>query len=161
MSALKNFATTLKAWVPQVTTVRFRYHADKKRLVRRYGYEEKIDMSGLLAHTDDNRVVKEMPIYRPTNPWTQKKALFGQNDYIDILGSEELKVTDVMYSVPRWLRGMKGNLKEVSILIKKRKALQHGILPISNPTKWKDMNKRILYLWKFMNRKTKNPPSWN
>lgn len=161
MSSLKTFVTTLKAWVPQVTTVRFRYHADKKRLVRRYEYEEKIDQKGLLAHTGGDKPVHQLPIYRPTNPWTEKKATFGQNDYIDILGTNEIKPKDVMYNVPRWLRGIHKNSQELQVLIKKRKALQHGVYPVARPTKWRELNKRIMYLWKFMNRKTKTGPSWN
>lgn len=157
MVTFKSLFTTLKTWVPQVTTVRFRYYADKKRLVRRYGFKETIDQRGLLAHTGGEKVVRQMPIYRPTDPWTTKKAMFGVNDYIDILGSKEIKVTQIMYGVPRWLRGLSGN--EFQVKVKERKALQHGILPIARPTKWRELNKRIMYLYKYLNQKTKTPPS--
>ena len=74
---------------PLKLSIRTRYHADKianGRLVRRYGYKEKIKTEGLMPrHKDFGRVV-EIPIYRPKNVWQEKRALFGQNDYIDILG---------------------------------------------------------------------------
>lgn len=154
MSSLTNFVTTaLKAWVPQVTAIRHRYWADKKRLVRRYGYRDPINQKGLLAHTGGDKPIGQMPIYRPADPWIEKKALFGQNDYIDILGNEDMKLTRIMYSVPKWLRGLQGN--EFQVLIKKRKALMRGVYPLARPTKWKQMNKRIIYLWRYLNRKTK------
>ena len=156
---IKNLVTpVLKAWCPQITTVRFRYFADKKRLVRRYGYNDPIEQRGLLAHTGGDKPVIQMPIYRPTNPWTEKKALFGQNDYIDILSNNKLKLTDVMYNTPKWLKGVKGGPKkptEYRVLLRKRKMLKDGIYPIARPTKWKQMNYRIFLLYKVLNRKTK------
>jgi large subunit ribosomal protein L51 len=154
MSNFTNFLTTsLKAWLPQMTTVRFRYYANKKRLVRGHGYYESIDQKGLLAHTDNKVPIKQMPTYRPTDSWSEKKALFGQNDYIDILGTDELPLKKIMYNVPMWLRGVKGN--EFQVLIRRRKMLLNGIFPIARPTKWRQMNKRIMYLYKFLNRKTR------
>ncbi|KAJ8686534.1 hypothetical protein QAD02_022328 [Eretmocerus hayati] len=158
MSNLTNFATlAVRAWVPQVIPVRFRYFADKKRCIRRWGYQDPINQKGLLAHSDKERPLIQMPIYRPDDSWAEKKALFGQNDYIDILGSDELKVSKLAYNVPRWLRGVRGN--ELQVLIKKKKALSRGIFPLARPTKWKELNKRIIWLWKFLNRKTKTSTS--
>lgn len=129
MSLIKNLISgALRTWTGEVMCVRYRYHADKiKRgpLVRRMGYEDPIVHEGTLAHTGPSGGrINELPIYVPADNWMQKKALFGQNDYIDILGNKNIHPTRIMYNVPRWLRGVKGN--EYQILLRQLKCLKHG-----------------------------------
>lgn len=53
-------------WSPQLTAVRYRYHADKVArgpLLRRYGYKDPIKPEGLLPHKTSARPLP-MPTYR-------------------------------------------------------------------------------------------------
>lgn len=66
MSMFGGFVSTLRQFVvktPQIQPVRFRYYAEKKPFVRRYGYEDNLARRGLLPHYGDERVVP-FPLYK-------------------------------------------------------------------------------------------------
>ncbi|KAK7053121.1 39S ribosomal protein L51, mitochondrial, partial [Halocaridina rubra] len=151
----QNTSWKSQTWTPLVTTVRYRYYADKIAkgpLLRNYGYEDKLHTKGLLPHMKSDRRLP-IPIYRPKNNWATKRALFGQNDYIDILGNGTLHPTQVCYSVPYWLRGFKGN--EFQMLLRKRKFFGKH-MRLYRPSKYRDMNLRIRWLYRYLNRKTRD-----
>jgi len=154
-----NIAKSSQYFNPTVTSVRFRYHADKVArgpVQRRYGYEEKLIRGGTLPRLADAKPLA-MPEYNPKNVWNEKRALFGQNDYIDIMGPSDsaLHPVKLMYNVAPWLRGFKGN--EYQMLLRKKKFVSKRGYPLSHPTKWVELNDRIGALYKYLNRKTKSP----
>lgn len=85
--------------------------------------------------------------FRPKNKWNEKRGLFGQNDYIDILGHDNLHPSRILYHLPTWIRGAKGD--EYHLLLRKRRILG------ASPSKSRDLNKRIKYLYRFLNHHTK------
>lgn len=93
---------------------------------------------------DDNPL--PMPKYKDKQPWSPKKATFGQNDYIDILGNGNVYPVDLINGPP-WLIGFRGN--ELQRLSRQMKFQSHE-LKAKNPTKFHDINKRIKYLmWRY------------
>jgi len=142
-----------------LTPVRHRWHADKVArgpALRRYGWDkEDIMPSGLLPRIEGARKLP-MPEYKPKNAWSEKKALFGRNDYIDILGNGSLHPVQLLYKIPPWLRGFRGN--EYQMLRKRR---QLGpLLEDHYPTKHRDMQKRIRYLYKYLNQGSTKDYFW-
>ncbi len=121
----------------------------KGEYFRRFGYKYNQHFTGGLLPRPDPKLNDEplaMPEYKPTDRWTVKKATFGQNDYIDILGNGTVKPVDLIIG-PDWLVGFKGN--ELQRL--NRQIRFHGSeLKAKNPNKFHDINKRIKYLtWRY------------
>ena len=67
-----------------------RWHKDvvENRRLYRHGYIDKVKQSGALPRiSEDSQRLRTIKVFRPANPFAPKEALFGQNDYIDILGN--------------------------------------------------------------------------
>lgn len=91
-------------WRPQVEAKRFRYWSEmrEKGYTRRFGFKDTLPR-GLLPRIEDRRV-KSLPVYRARNAFSRKRALLGQNDYIDILGEYLIFVVEFMFSsFPQYL----------------------------------------------------------
>ncbi|XP_022668625.1 39S ribosomal protein L51, mitochondrial-like [Varroa jacobsoni] len=123
------------------------------RKLRRFGYETKIAEIGFLPRLQDSpEPINTLKAYKPKNAWTEKRALFGQNDYIDILGEPgKARPTDNMQGVPPWLRGFQGN--EYQMLLLKRQQFAHW--KVTRPKSFHDLSYRIRFLFKKLNNKTK------
>jgi hypothetical protein len=85
-----------------------RWHADQvaNRPLRRFGFKDNVKMSGALPRiSDDAPRITSMKAFTPYNPWAPKRALAGQNDYIDILGKDPdaIKPHEIHYHVPRYV----------------------------------------------------------
>lgn len=175
-----------KVWEPQVNVKRNRWWKEQRKtpLVRRFGYEDDIIHKGLLPRIKDAKRFKSLPIYTPKDSWNEKKALFGQNDYIDILGTSfnpiqknekcsngwkfihashfvgngRLNPVQVGYDVPAWLRGFRGN--EFETLLRKQALWSVGTFPEERPQKWEKIKSRIDWLWYHLNYRRKVKWKW-
>jgi len=85
--------------------------------------------------------------------WTTKKALFGQNDYIDILGDGTVHPWELIRA-PAWLKGYRGNeLQRIS----RELATQGTFLRETFPSKYHTLTKQLFYLYKKLNRRHHAP----
>lgn len=102
---------------------------------------------------DENSHVQQTFIKRKPL-WHHREAYFGQNDYIDILGHDNIHPTRVLDRMPFWLKGFGGN--EIALIQRKRQAHPHWAW--SKPAKFEKMKKRLHWLYQRMNRKQEPPP---
>jgi len=98
----------------------------------------------------------KMPEYKGKtyNAWSKERALFGQNDYIDILGDGTIHPYQLMKG-PLWLRGFKGN--EMQRLIRRMK-FEGKMLKDQYPTKYHKIRKQIWFLYKKYNQQRRHAP---
>ncbi|KAH9401022.1 39S ribosomal protein L51, mitochondrial [Tyrophagus putrescentiae] len=142
VSLLKSPSSTL------VTAVRF---YERRRFIRRFGYRPHYHNQGILPRIRGEELpLHSIPNEKKSDPWRANAVLFGENDYIDILGDDRIHPTQTMASIPAWLRKFRGN--EMQMLIRKRQAKAHWRW--SRPQKWTHLNKRIDFLYKRLNYKT-------
>ena len=132
---LKPFANSLSA----VNQVRFRWYKDSLEnvKVKRYGYRDPVKHEGPLPRMkNDSAPIKQIADYKPKNSWAEHRALAGQNDYIDILGSDEIHPKHIMYHVPKYLKGVHRRDKHFQMQIKRRNALEGTPFPKAFPARW-------------------------
>jgi len=81
------------------------------------------------------------------DPWMSEKALFGQNDYIDLLGDGSVHPCQLLYHVPGWLRGFPGDRRagELFRLIHYRNLYKQK-MELNTPKRYHELMKRIKYL---------------
>jgi len=110
---------------------------------------------GLLPRLDKKEgVLPTIPdrIFKP-DPWHKKQSRFGENDYIDILGTGDVHPASLLKHVPWWLRGWRGDELKTA----QRRAHAMSFMKNTRPEQWGYLQKRIDHLYKFRNLKTKPP----
>ncbi|CAL1531046.1 unnamed protein product [Lymnaea stagnalis] len=149
-SSVNNSLTTYKKESKVVTDKTFE-HATRSPYKtpgpRRYGHHIEYYTNGVLPRHE--RPVRSLPPYRPKDNWATKPALFGQNDYIDILGDGTVHPADLLTG-PRWLIAFKANERDRML----RKMEWEGPrLKLMYPSEYNRIEKRIRYLTKIYNFK--------
>ena len=127
----------------EATQVRFRWYKDnlENRRLKREGYYDGVKTEGPLPRLkEDSAPIGALPKYKAPNPWAEHKALAGQNDYIDILGSDEIHPKQIMYHVPAYLRGINKKANYFQMMIKRRDQFESTPMPKAHPSKWAGWN---------------------
>ncbi|XP_023339558.1 39S ribosomal protein L51, mitochondrial [Eurytemora carolleeae] len=134
--------------------VRWRWHKDKleNRTLHRWGYNDNVKQQGPLPRLkNDSDRISQVPVYTPKLSWAEHRALAGQNDYIDILGNEEIHPRDILYNVPKYLRDSHKEEKHVQMAIRRKQFLENTPFPKQYPRKWENWCKQIDRDLKWMN----------
>uniref|UniRef100_A0A914WDK5 Large ribosomal subunit protein mL51 n=1 Tax=Plectus sambesii TaxID=2011161 RepID=A0A914WDK5_9BILA len=135
-----------RSHVPRIVDDRTKKRVHK---VVTYGYDFNYHLNGVqrLPRLKDNKVPVRKPEVKEKDAWRDDRAFFGQNDYIDLLGDGSVHPAQLMYHVPRWLRGFPGQHRANELVklihyrnLYKQQMQQH------TPKRWHDLCKRIQYL---------------
>ncbi|XP_015792531.1 39S ribosomal protein L51, mitochondrial [Tetranychus urticae] len=127
---------------------------ERRKFARRFGNIVRHHDKGMLPRLGRKEAgLKSIPVKPKTNPWHPRNAMFGQNDYIDILGSGNTHPASLLKHIPYWIRGWRGH--EMEML--QRQAAAEPTMATSRPEKWEYLQKRIDYLYKYRNRKSAPP----
>jgi len=132
------------------------------KIKRRYGNTYKLYSGGPLPRPKGDYEDKPVGGYdnqidfSKRDQWSSKKALFGQNDYIDILGDGSVHPYQLMQG-PKWLRGFKGN--ELQRLVRRMK-YEGRMLQDLYPQKYHELRKQIFFLYKRLNTR-REAPFWS
>ena len=127
--------------------------------MKRVGFVDKVKQEGPLPRLkDDSKAIVQKGPYKATNNWAEHRALHGQNDYIDILGelttssslspifyilclgNDEIHPKNIMYHVPKYLRGIHKKDKYFQMMIKRRDFYAKTPFPKQYPSKWQGWN---------------------
>jgi len=137
-----------------VAQVRWRWHKDKleNRKISRWGYLDKVKQEGPLPRLKNDSKRINAPIFIPKNSWAEHRALAGQNDYIDILGSEDLHPKHVLYNIPSYLKDSHKKEKHLQMSLRRKQMLEHTPFPKHYPRKWDNWCKQIERDLKWMNK---------
>lgn len=152
MFKLGSFLTSICKGALEAVNVNLRQVREFKTrgtYIRRYGYEYANTFKGGLLPRPDPKIDDSplpMPEFKKIDRWSTKKATFGQNDYIDILGDGNVHPVDLIRG-PEWLIGFRGN--ELQRLSRQMKFMGRE-LKAKQPQRFHDINKRIKYLmWRY------------
>ncbi|KAK2190432.1 hypothetical protein NP493_80g03047 [Ridgeia piscesae] len=132
----------------------------KPKKCNKYGYHNKLYDGGILPRPKGKYEDEPLPLPKydaaKRDQWTEKKALFGQNDYIDIFADGAVRPVDLMKG-PVWLRGFKGH--EFQRILRQLK-FEGAMLKEMYPTRYHNMTKRLFFLYKRLNEKRRHAPFW-
>jgi len=125
--------------------VRWRWHKDKveNRQIPRWGYYDELKQQGPLPRLKDDSASLGQPEYIPKLGWAEHRALAGQNDYIDILGNEDIHPKEILYNLPKALKESHRNEKWVVMAIRRHEDLKNTAFPKKYPKRWDDWCKQI------------------
>lgn len=120
------------------------------RYVTDVGYRAEYYKGGPKPRFNDDEkkhMEKYMTLNAPFDEWDPKAAVFGQNDYIDILGDGNLSIRELNVDAPAYLRGweFKGDKWEEKQFhhIMRRLHFEEDYLLNLRPTKWWQMRKEL------------------
>ena len=86
----------------EATQVRYRWYKDKLEniQIKRTGFVDRVKQEGPLPRLkDESKAIVQKGEYRASNNWAQHRALHGQNDYIDILGTPSPYLCPIFYNL--------------------------------------------------------------
>jgi len=123
----------------------FRWHKDKvdNRMLPRFGYKDEVKRSGPLPRMANDSPAVDAKPHDAKNSWVPKRALSGQNDYIDILGDERIHPLQVQYDIPNWLKSVKGHDIDLQRNIKKTAAYKLSAISKVKPLAWRRITEDV------------------
>lgn len=120
------------------------------RYVSDVGYRAEYYKGGPKPRFNDDEkeyMKKYMTMNAPFDEWTEEKALFGQNDYIDILGDGNLSIRELNVDAPAYLRGwgVKGDTFEETQFhhVMRRLHFEEDYLLNLRPTRWWQLRREL------------------